>query len=137
MQPDRVNQRMSLKTRKKTDVLAHPVHRGIRIYLQQKGDVFEVMKKVHESFSPCLKDALPRLICPTCLSKVKRNEGSYDMDSHLALVSDLQTAACSTSQHKLPKSVMDAFSQSKGGEECKDSTGQPVNMTEGHEELVR
>ena len=68
---------------------------------------------------------------------MKRNEGSYDMDSHLALVSDVQTAACSTSQHELPKSVIDAFSQNKGGEECKDSTGQPVNMIEGSKELVR
>ena len=99
--------------------LAHPVHRGIRTYLQHKapfqatlpytGKLIEVMKKVHECF---LMDTLPspRLICPTCLSQVERKEGFYDMDSHLALVSDLQIAACSTNQHELPRSVRGAFS---------------------------
>ena len=88
------------------------------------------MKKVHESFTPYLMDTLPRLICPTCLSRVKRKEGSYKMDSHLALCSDLRIATCSTIQHELPKSFIDALPGSKGGE------AQSVNMNEGSGEMV-
>ena len=92
---------------------AHPVHRGVRIYLQQRDSetpteqVLQFMKHVDMFFSKDLTDVDRRLICPTCLSDGNQStseEGFYNMDQQLVPEDDLNAALCSTMGHILPQS---------------------------------
>ena len=106
--------------------LAHPVHRGIRIFLQQMGSdrvtskVSDAMKSIHENFADTLGSTLPKLICPTCLYQGKR-EGFYLMDQNL-VIGDIHTATCSTTGHDLPKNMKEVLSGTQGEPTFKEVT---------------
>ena len=98
---------------------AHPVHKGIRIHLQQKEGntptkkVLQFMKRVDENISNLLidVDVDVRLVCPTCLSTnqtTSNDEGCFNMGSQLQL-DDPLTVKCSTSKHTLPDRFRQVF----------------------------
>ena len=148
----------------KKEKLAHPVHRGIRIFLQQEDGssplknflrrlqcnseadfqkLYEIMKEFHVDFSADMepKDAspkptvtLPRLICPTCLQSGNECEGFFRLNSHLAIESDFPM--CSTSHHDLPKGIRNMFSEKKDREDRTDSSIQAQNINEGSKKTV-
>ena len=95
--------------------LAHPVHRGIRIYLQLRGHplpygkILAAMKEVHESL--LTSNIQPRLICPGCLGQEDGQEGFYNMSPQLSLDGDPRTMRCFKAGHQFPSELVDAFTK--------------------------
>ena len=105
---------------KGTSQRAHPVHKGIRIYLQQKErntltKVLQFMEQIHEDFSKLLTscEAHVSLVCPICLAEsahqTTNDEGYFEMGAKL----DLKTVKCSTSKHELTKSLSGIFNDKR------------------------
>ena len=91
---------------------AHPVHKGIRIYLQQKErnavteTVLQFMGQIHKDFASVLTDVYVRLVCPTCLEEETTiDEGYLEVGDEL----DLRSVKCSTSKHDLPEYFKEIF----------------------------